>query len=89
MQNITDGSSPAKYTVNGATCFQLGSTFSSAIIEWSEAETGTEWIPQGFEIDTPADFTQPQGVTLTIGTGYVRITAIGSCDFSIQDIRQR
>ena len=89
MDNITGGSSPAKYTVNGATNYQLGGTFTSAIIEWSEAATGTEWIPQGFEIDTPATFTTPQGVIVTTGTGYTRITAVGSCDFSIQDISQR
>ena len=89
MDNITDGSSPAKPTVNGATCYQLGGTFTSVQIEWSEAATGTEWIPQASAPNEIADFTAPQGVILTTGTGYTRITAVGSCDFSIQDIAQR
>ena len=89
MQNITGGSSAPKRTVNGSTNYQLGGTFTSVLIEWSEAETGTEWIPQAFELNTPADFTVPQGVLLTTGAGYTRITAVGSCDFSIQDISNR
>jgi len=89
MKNVTDAASAPKYTTNGATSFQLAGSFTGAVIEWSEQETGTEWIPQGFELNTPANFTVPQGVTLTIGTGYVRIVAAGSCDYSISDIRQR
>lgn len=89
MKNITSGSSPAKETVNGLTNYQLAGAFTSVIIEWSEAATGEPWIPQGFELNTAADFTQPQGVLLTTGRGFTRITAVGSCDYSIQDISQR